>query len=199
MIVPFYTGEKISQPSDLAADELIEVYRPYSLAIANQELDSQIRPKVGASDIVQDSLLEAHLGSQDFRGRTLAEFKQWLRQILRHNLANVRKSYQQTEKRRLDREVSLDDRAQLSLKIDVSSEESVPLSKVIFREDLQQLQQVLHELPSEMRKIVVWHNLEQQSFPWIARELGCSEKSVQKKWVKAIRELRTRMARRLPS
>lgn len=199
MVMVLPTGDGALFPVGLSTGEVAEAYRPYLLAIANQELDSQIRQKVAASDIVQDSLLEAHLGSQDFRGQSLLELKEWLRQILRHNLANAHRSFQRTEKRRQDREVPLDDSAQLSLRNRIPSEDSTPLSQVRMTDELRQLQRNLDELPADLRQIVVWHNLEQLSFPLIASRMGCSEKSVQKKWVRAIHELKTRMALRLPS
>lgn len=189
----------VSFAGRFAPGELLNAYRPYLLCIANQELDSKIRPKVGASDIVQDSLLEAYQAIPGFCGRTTVEFKSWLRQILRHNLANSSRHFQQTKKRNLDREVSLDDTAQLPLRRRLQDAEGTPSEVAGLSEDIQRLQLALEGLTLELRQLVVWHNLELQTFREIGVRLGRSEKSVQLQWARAIRELRIRMAHRQPS
>ena len=42
-----------------AVAELVDQYRPYPPAVANQELDSDLRPKIGPSDLVQELLKSA--------------------------------------------------------------------------------------------------------------------------------------------
>src|SRR5262252_7626173 len=67
----------------------LEQFRSYLLLLARVRLDPMVRAKVGASDIVQQTLLEAHRDRAHFRGRTVGEQAAWLRQILARNLANV--------------------------------------------------------------------------------------------------------------
>ena len=44
-----------------------------------------MRPRIDASDIVQQTLLEAHRGLGKFTGESEGEWLAWLRQILTHN------------------------------------------------------------------------------------------------------------------
>ena len=88
--------------------ELLERFRAYLLLVANEELDTDLQAKLGASDLVQETLLEAHQGRGEFRGKTYGELLAWLRQILLNNLANYRRHYQQTGRRCTARELSLD-------------------------------------------------------------------------------------------
>src|ERR1700693_652846 len=67
----------------------LERFRSYLLLLARVRLDPLVRAKVGASDVVQQTLLEAHRDLVQFRGRTVGEQAAWLRQILARNLANV--------------------------------------------------------------------------------------------------------------
>src|SRR6516225_6277984 len=65
------------QGSQEALAWLLEECRPYLLLIANDELDSGLRPKVGASDLVQDSVLEARQDFPRFRKASPAQQGDW--------------------------------------------------------------------------------------------------------------------------
>jgi RNA polymerase sigma-70 factor (ECF subfamily) len=71
------------------ADRGLERFRSYLLLLARVRLDPMVRAKVGASDVVQQTLLEAHRDRDQFRGRTVEEQAAWLRAVLARNLANV--------------------------------------------------------------------------------------------------------------
>jgi len=177
---------------------MLEVFRPYLLYIANSDLDSQLKGKVAASDLVQESLLEAHQGFHGFRGRSYAELKSWLRKILHHNMANEIRTFLQTQKRMLNRETSLEHGVGISLQRTLVDRRPSADSQASQKEELRHLQQSLNLLPTDLRQLIVWHNLSSETFSEIARRLNQSEKSVQKKWTRAIRELRIQMSRPQP-
>src|SRR5262249_4873566 len=52
-------------------------------------LDPRLQARVDASDIVQQTFLQAHQALAGFRGSTEAELAAWLRQILAHALAHA--------------------------------------------------------------------------------------------------------------
>src|SRR5262245_49915002 len=83
-----------------ALGELLQACRHYLLLVAEQNLDSDLRDKVAASDLVQDTCLEAlrDFGRQ-FRGDTEEELLAWLKRILLNNLANQVRRYRGTEMR----------------------------------------------------------------------------------------------------
>src|SRR5437868_8800299 len=92
---------------DSARDHLFLVCRNYVSLVARAEMASWLKAKVDASDLVQQTLLEAHRGLANFRGTTEAEWLGWLRQILAHNAADFVRKYHGVEKRCVSREVSL--------------------------------------------------------------------------------------------
>src|ERR1700722_15993699 len=53
------------------------------------KLDRKLRGKLDASDLVQQTLLEAHEALASFRGDNAAAQAAWLRQVLARNLANA--------------------------------------------------------------------------------------------------------------
>jgi hypothetical protein len=77
--------------------------------VANQELPGELRPKIGASDLVQATCLEAQRNFGQFKDLTEAELLAWLRRILRNNLANASRHYYGKDKRQGAREVALGD------------------------------------------------------------------------------------------
>src|SRR6266496_3403810 len=68
-------------------EKLIAASRSYLWSVAIREVPSDLRPKLAPSDLVQESLLEAHRDFAGFGGSHPQEFYAWLKQILLHNLS----------------------------------------------------------------------------------------------------------------
>ena len=84
-----------------ALGSLLEMCRPYLLGVGNQQLEMDLQAKAGASDLVQETFLEAQRDFRGFHGGNEAELLAWLRQILLNNFANLRRHYRDTDKRDL--------------------------------------------------------------------------------------------------
>src|SRR5918911_2470490 len=75
---------------DRPAEELpLGRFRSYLRLLAQLHLDPRLRGKVDPSDLVQQTLLQAHRARDSFRGQSRAELAGWLRQILARNLAHA--------------------------------------------------------------------------------------------------------------
>lgn len=83
---------------------LLQGYRDYLNLLADEELGPAIKVKASASDLVQDSFLEAKRDFGQFTGQSTEEFQAWLRRLLLNNVANVIRNFQGTEKRDISRE-----------------------------------------------------------------------------------------------
>src|SRR5262245_43271461 len=85
---------KLAQAGDRSAlGRLLESYRNYLALLARGQIGQRLQGKVDASDLVQETFLEAHRDFGAFRGRNEREFVSWLRRILACNLANVVERY----------------------------------------------------------------------------------------------------------
>ena len=95
-----------ARAGDAAARErLFARCRDYLGLAARARVEGWLRAKVDASDLVQQTLLEAHRGFGRFQGATEAEWLAWLRRILDHNAADFVRRYRGTGKRQVGREV----------------------------------------------------------------------------------------------
>jgi RNA polymerase sigma-70 factor (ECF subfamily) len=175
-----------------ALGQLLEDCRPYLLLIANEELDTDLQAKGGASDLVQDSFLEAQQSFARFRGTTEAELLGWLRQILRNNLANFTRRYRATAKRRAAVELPLtghDRSGYQGLEYDLSTG-STPSERVMAQERAAAVQQALGRLPEDYRQILLLRYQEQLSFEEIGHRLARSGNAAEKLFARAVRCMR---------
>ena len=54
--------------------------------LAERQLSPALRGRIDPSDVVQQTLVDAWRGHEDFRGQTQAERRAWLRTILKRTL-----------------------------------------------------------------------------------------------------------------
>ncbi len=92
-------------PSDPPSAEL-QRYRTYLHLLARLHLGDRLRGKLDASDVVQQTFLQAHQARAGFRGTTEPELLAWLRRILARTLAHAERDFGR-DKRDLGRERSL--------------------------------------------------------------------------------------------
>jgi len=85
----------------------LEAHRRYLLLVAEKELAPELRAKGGASDLVQETFIEAQRDFGHFRGNSANEFRGWLRRILLHNLGAFTQRYRDAGMRDVGREVGL--------------------------------------------------------------------------------------------
>ena len=179
---------------DDALTRLLESFRTYLQLMAAGELDLELRAKVGASDLVQDTIIEARRDFKQFAGGTTAEFTAWLRQILRNNLANVRRRYVHTLQPRVNREVPLNGSDSRALVCSLSDPSATPQAKALAREQDELIDAVLARLPPDYREVVFLHHAEGLSFVQIGQRIGRTAEAVRKLWSRAIDRMQDELA-----
>ena len=179
-----------------ALGRLLEVYRHYLTLLARMQIDRALRIKLDASDIVQETYLEAHRDFGRFRGNSRGELVAWLRQILARNLANQVRHYRGTKRRdlRLERHLGLAvDRSSEHLAEQVVFPGASPIHEAARGEAAISLANALSQLPADYREALVLRNLEELSFPEVAERMGRSIDSVKKLWARGLSQLRRLM------
>lgn len=173
--------------SDEALGRVFDLCRAYLLQVANGEMESRLRAKVGASDLVQETYLEAHRIFDRFGGRTPEELRAWLRAILLNKLATAARHYAGTAKRQLGREVPIDADATRP----VAPPAGGPTASSIYarHERMEALMAALGRLPEDYRKVVLWRQVEGLSFDDVAARLGRTPDAARKLWWRALQAL----------
>jgi RNA polymerase sigma-70 factor, ECF subfamily len=173
--------------------QLLELYRHYLHLLAHIEIGRNLQAKLDASDLVQDTLLEAHRNFPKFQGLSETQFVCWLRQIMAANLANLLRRYLGTKGRdvRMERElvVHLDQSSRL-LDRGLIDRGSSPSHQASRREQAVLLADALQKLPEDYREVIVLRHLEGLTFPEVSRRMDRSLDSVEKLWVRGLAQLR---------
>src|SRR6184192_483117 len=82
-------------------DRLFAACRNYLCVLAQNQVEGRLKAKADASDLVQQTLLEAYRDFAQFRGGSEQEWLAWLRRILAHNTAQFVRHYHGTDKRQV--------------------------------------------------------------------------------------------------
>lgn len=158
----------------------LERFRSYLLLLARVRLDRKIRGKLDASDIVQQTILEAHQDAASFRGDGVAAQAAWLRQILARNLANAVRDLTRA-KRDVERERSIHaefDESASHLEGWLAADQSSPSQQAQRHERALLLAQALADLPEQQREAVVLRHFHGTSLADIATELATTTAAV---------------------
>jgi RNA polymerase sigma-70 factor (ECF subfamily) len=159
---------------------LLERYRDYLELLARLQLEPRFRSKLGASDIVQQTLLKATRNVSQFKGASEAEIVVWLRRILSTTLIDAIRELKGT-KRNVAVERSLDESlAQSSARLEalLQANSTSPSERVLQHEQLLQVSAALARLPDDQRLVLEMHYLQGDPVAVIAQDMGRTERSV---------------------
>jgi RNA polymerase sigma-70 factor (ECF subfamily) len=191
-LAPLLAAARGGDPA--AVGRLLDACRGYLLWLAAHRRPDGLDAKVGHSDFVQEALAKAVPAFPDFRGDTPAELLAWLRAVLRRTIADQRWRYQARAKRRLGRELSLQDSGHTALRQQSVSDMTPPAAKVERAEAEAAFDRALfaavERLPAASRQVFELRHRYGRPFADIAADLGRTEVAVRKAWVRALKRLR---------
>lgn len=174
----------------------LECFRGYLRFLAQSNLDGRLRGKLDASDIVQQTMLEACRGLGDFRGSSQAQTAAWLRQILARNLSNAVRDLGRA-KRDAGREVSLDaavENSSARLESFLAAEGSSPSRRARRAEDVLRLAEAMAGLPDDQREALVLRHFRELPLADISRQMGRTPAAVAGLLHRGIEKLRAVLA-----
>jgi RNA polymerase sigma-70 factor (ECF subfamily) len=181
-----------------AGDPLVARYQHYLYVLAQAQLGKRLRAKCSPSDLVQQTLLEAHRDFAGFQGRHEGELLAWLRRILAHNLLNEARRYG-ARQRDAGREVSLDqvragiENSSLLLQRCLACSGPSPSEVAQEHESAAHVAEALSRLPEDYQTVLLLRVFEELPAEEVARRMGRSAGAVRMLQMRALTALRHEM------
>lgn len=186
--------QQVRSGDSIALGCVLERYRPFLLQIANDTLNPPLKQKVGASDVVQQSLLEAGQSICSFDGDSPDALAGWLRRILLNNVANLRRHFL-AKKRNIHREVRLVGSDSTAYRIDGLIASPLPTDDLRHQEEILSVERALNQLPADYRMIIQLRGCDKKTFQEIGDLIGRSPDAARKLWGRAVEALKLEVDR----
>ena len=169
-----------------------ERFRPYLRMLAELQIGHGVDLRIDPSDIVQQTLLDAHRDRAQFRGETEGEMAAWLRRLLSCNLVDAARAIGRA-KRDVGRERSLEavlDASSARLESWLAAEQSSPSERAERNEAILRLVDALALLPEANRQALILRHCQGLSLAEISARLGRTPPAVAGLLKRGLAELR---------
>lgn len=180
--------------SRLALEQLLEEFRPYLEALADQQLIAVGRGTEGAADLVQETMAEARRLFPGFVGESTDALRDWLGAILQNKAAALLGGgLREVRLPTSSGEFNLDALEPVdSLNDDLADDLAGP--GVAAPQQLQdRLLYILARMPGFYLDVIRLRNWNDLSFTEVASRIGRSEEATRMQWARAIERLRRAM------
>lgn len=161
--------------NESALNQLCSVYGERVRRIIRLRLDHKLRPKLDSMDVVQDALVLALEGLQDFTYKNEGDFLRWLAKIAENRFRDILDKFH-AHKRDVHREIPFRRKGRRTA--DTSAGPAEPIRRttpsVILsrKEALDRLEKALDDLKPEYRDVIMLKRIEGLSHAEIAERLG---------------------------
>lgn len=174
----------------------IDNFRSYLNLMARMQLDRRLQSKMDASDIVQQTMLQAHRAQNNFEGSSDKQLAGWLRQILARNVYHATRDFQR-DKRDVRNERSIEnamDNSAARVEAWLKADQTAPDAKAVKNEQVLMLAGSLDALDEAKRTAVELHYLQGWKLAEIAEHMGRSVSGVAGLVHRGLKELKQIMA-----
>lgn len=182
---------RLGTSSDAAT--MLSAYRNYLRIAAASVIPKSRRAQLGASDLVQETLLKAQRGFHDFRGSTESQLAAWLRTILRRTLIDdLRKSPTGLADgpRRLMSLESVDSENEVLGRNLLEASGTSPSMTAQRREAGLILADAMAQLTDDHRQVLILRSLEEREWKDVAAMMQRTVAAVRMLWTRALVRLR---------
>jgi RNA polymerase sigma-70 factor (ECF subfamily) len=177
-----------------ARNALLERHRDALRRMVGMRMDRALAPRVDASDIVQDVLVEANRRLSDYLESAGMPFQLWLRHLARDRMIDAHRRHH-AARRNVSREQPLevaphDDQSAFDLAALVRDRELTPAAAATHHELERRFQAAIETLDDSDREVVLMRHFEQLSNKDVAQALDISESAAGMRYLRAMRRLR---------
>jgi RNA polymerase sigma-70 factor (ECF subfamily) len=181
------------------ADAFAQLFERYSNLVRltlRSQISPELRAKLDASDLLQETFLTASRSMAEFQGNEPETFVRWLQVIAARRVADAYRRYFDFEKRDMRREVPLDqllarsDRSAARLVEQLADSASGPISVAHRHEQALRLADAMAALPEHYREVLQLRYLDERPLGEIAELLGRTKGSTAMLMARAIEKLK---------
>jgi RNA polymerase sigma-70 factor (ECF subfamily) len=173
-----------------AFEQLFAQYRQELRQFIELRLDPRMRARVDASDVVQETQMEAFRRLADFLERQPMPFHLWIRKTAYERLLKIRRHHVEVAQRTVRREVPLPDHSSLQLAQKLLASGSTPSERLDKREVARRVRQALARLSDPDREILLMRNFEGLSNQEVAQIIGIEPATASQRLGRALLRLR---------
>ena len=157
---------------EAAANQLCSVYGERVRRIVRLRLDHKLRSKLDSVDVVQDALMLALDGLEDFTYRNEGDFLRWLAKIAENRLRDILDRFH-ADKRDVHKEIPFKKEGR-STEVGAAGPMRTTTPSVIAckKEAMDRLEKALDKLKPEYKEVIVLKRIEGLSHAEIADRLG---------------------------
>lgn len=186
-----------------ALSDLLASQRDRLVRMVQLRMDPRLHPRMDASDIVQESLLDAAKRYPEYVKQPKVPFYLWLRTVVEHRLLHLHREHLGVQARDVRREVPLDrqgsaDASSAALVSILSAAISTPSMSAARIEEEERLHAEIEKLDPMDREVLLLRHFEQLSNREAAHVLGISESASTKRHLRALVRLRRAIEGILP-
>lgn len=164
---------KRAQEGDKEAVEmLLSLYRDRLRQMVAMRIDPAIHPRVDASDVVQETLIEANRRMGEYLDRKPMPFELWLRKTAIERLIMERRKHVDAAGRSVTREIPLPENSSILLADRLFARDPTPSQNVNRRETARAIRRAMAKLPDQDREIILMRWVEGLKYSDIASVLG---------------------------
>jgi RNA polymerase sigma-70 factor (ECF subfamily) len=172
-----------------AFGRLFELFQPGLRQFVANRLDPRVRARLDASDVVQETQMEAYRRMDDYLARRPMPFRIWLRRTAYERLLKLRRHHVDAGRRSVGRELGLPDRSSLLLArpfLDCAS----PDRKVDRDELVRRVREALAGLSETDREVLLMRHAEELPYREIGGILDLDPAAARKRYGRALLRLR---------
>lgn len=163
--------EALSEEKALA--EKLRRLRPALVSLAEALISPSMRSELDASDLVQQTLLEAHLGIKSISNFSEQQVMTWLREALRHNVVDAAR-HLKTQKKNVCRNRRIIDLYSTVMRIAdlLVADQTSPSQRLEHEEQVTKLLEAMQSLTSSQRQAVVLRHFRGRTLEQVSEDMG---------------------------
>jgi RNA polymerase sigma-70 factor, ECF subfamily len=174
---------------------LLERHRDRLRRMVALRLDPRLQGRIGASDVIQETYLEASVRLAEYLRRPAMPFFLWLRFLAGQKLVTLHRHHLGTEMRDVSREVSLyrgrlPETSSAALAAQLLGRDTRPSEAAIRAEMKIRLQEALNRMDPLDREVLALRHFEQLSLAETAQVLGITESGASRRHLRAVKRLK---------